>query len=154
VSTLIFSGPRAGRIFTGGYVWISDRVGLTDWKVTCDVKVGGRLAWDGGVVGHGDLYFDGGVRLKPIIRRYDASVAVGRNRYTTLVTCSWRIPRSAAGKLLSLVRPHDLVPCDVDCQPWGLHFEAGGELKECNQTTWRVRGHDASIGKRTPAFAC
>jgi hypothetical protein len=148
---LIFGGPRAGRIFTSGYVWISDRLGPTDWKVSCDARVGGRIAWDGGAVGRGDLYFAGGVRLTPIIRRYDANVTVGGDGYTTLVTCGWRIPRSATGKLLSLVRPRDLVPCDVDCDPWGLHFAASGGLKECNQTTWRVKGHDASVGKNVPA---
>jgi hypothetical protein len=152
--TPVFSGPRAGRVFTGGYVWISDRVGPAEWKVSCDAKVGGRLAWDGGTAGHGDLYFAGGVRLTPILRRYAASVTVGGNRYTTLVTCGWRIPRSVSGKLLSLVRPRGLVPCDVSCDPWGLHFEAGGGLKECNQTTWRVRGHDSSIGRNTPVFNC
>jgi hypothetical protein len=140
-----------GRIFTGGYVWISDDVGPTQWKVSCDAKIGGKPAWDGPGGRGGDLYFAGGIHLAPIVRSHPASVTVDGDRYTTLVTCGWRIPRSGNGKFLSLVRPRDLVPCDVDCDPWGLHFATAGATKECNQTTWRVRGHDASIGKNSPA---
>jgi hypothetical protein len=138
----IFSGPRAGRTFTGGYVWISDGVATADWNVSCNAKLGGKLKWVNAGLG-----FAGGVRLRPIIRRLDTTVELGGMRYVTLVTCSWRLPRSASGKLLSLVHsPPDLEDCDLDCKLWGLHFEAPGGMRECNQTTWRVRGHDASIG--------
>ncbi len=138
----IFSGPRAGRTFTGGYAWISDRVATTDWNVSCDAKLGGKLEWVNAGLG-----FAGGARLQPIIRRRDTTVKVGGTSYVTLVTCSWRLPLGSTGKLLSLLHPPvDLDDCDVDCKPWGLHFQAPGGAKECNQTTWRVRGHDASIG--------
>jgi len=139
----IFSGPRAGRTFTGGYVWISDQAATAAWKVTCDAKLGGRLEWVSG-----GLAFVGGVRLRPIIRRYHGSVDVSGTRYAMLVTCGWRIPHEADGNFLSLVHPpEDLENCDVDCRPWGVHFEFGaGGGWECNQTTWRVRSYNAPIG--------
>jgi hypothetical protein len=152
--TLVWSGPRAGRVFTGGYVWVSNRLDPASWRVSCDATLGGRLAWDGGASASGDLYIAGGVHLKPVVRRSAATLTLGGTRYTTLVTCAWRIPASATGKLLSLVRPRRLVPCDVSCAAWGVHFEDSGELKECNQTTWRVRARNASIGRETSPTSC
>jgi hypothetical protein len=151
----VFSGPRAGRVFTGGYLWISDEFASGTWKVSCDARLGGKLGWDGGPSGGGDLYSAGGLRLAPIIHESRASLVRDGTRFTTLVTCGWRIPASAMGKLLSLVRPRADVPCDVDCSPWGFHFEnAGATLAECSETTWRVRSHDAAIGSLATGRDC
>jgi hypothetical protein len=155
--TLVFGGPRAGRVFTGGYLWVSDKFPSGTWNVSCDARLGGKLAWDGGPLGGGDLYSAGGVRLTPIIHTLPTNLVRDGTRYTTLVTCGWRIPASATGALLSLVRPRADVPCDPDCSAWGFHIEtADGQnvLAECSETTWHVRGHDATIGRLATGWDC
>jgi hypothetical protein len=62
----------------------------------------------------GGKVYVGGKYIKPIIHK---SYVRGR---LTRATCGWRIPASAAGKLLSFAQPG----CTMDCGPWGfaVHF--------------------------------
>lgn len=125
--------PRAGQIFTGGYVWIRRPAQTTVTKLSCNAKLGGRIRRNRRL---GATYFDGGVRLSPILRRFWSRPDAQGTRHLARATCSWRIPRAAHGLLLSLIHPTEHLG-DMDT-PWGLHFETGDSMRECNQTTWRV----------------
>jgi hypothetical protein len=125
--------PRAGRIFTGAYLWITRPARTRVTKLTCDAKLGGRIARDERA---GATYFDGGVRLAPILRRYWTEPDASGIRRIARATCSWRIPSTGWGKLLSLLQPPENVG-DEDAT-WGLHVEFNGASRQCNLSTWRV----------------
>jgi hypothetical protein len=155
--TVIFSGPRAGRVFTGAYAWVRGSQQTKAWTIACEAEIGGRLTWTGGRPRAGSLYFARGARLKPIIHRYYTTPDENGDVFLSRVTCGWRIPPSAAGKLLSLIWHTASPRCEDEftCKPWGFDFDFGnGSDTACTGTTWRVRRHDAANGvelKKYPA---
>jgi hypothetical protein len=108
-------------------MWIRRRQETSAWTITCDAKIGGRLAWTGGAPRAGGLYFAGGARLKPIIRRYYTAPDENGKVFLSRVTCGWRIPRGAVGKLLSLIWPTANPQCEDEftCKTWGFDVEFG-----------------------------
>ena len=79
---------------------------------SCKATIGGRLT--GPSIGY--RKYIGGTYVKPIIHK---SFAGGR---LVQATCGWRIPVSAAGKLISLQQPDP--GCRKACGEWGftVHF--------------------------------
>jgi hypothetical protein len=134
--------PHAGHIFVGIGMTLPQPKRFTILALSCDAKVGGHLSSSpSGVV------FSGGRHLRPILYRvYTAPDSAGR-RYLERVRCGWRLPFSAARKLLSLVPPPGNVPCDTSCKPWGFYVKYtidGGDPASASDTmltqvTWRVR---------------
>ena len=100
--------PHAGRIFVGVVMRVPAQVRVL--SLFCKATIGGHIKR----TTTGARVYVGGTSIEPIIHK---SYVVGR---LTRATCGWRIPASAAGKLLSLAQPG----CMMDCGPWGfaIHF--------------------------------
>jgi hypothetical protein len=123
--------PRAGSTFTGVYAWFPGYLYVE--SVECHAKIGGRLVNANGGVG-----FAGGRELPSRVARFYSLPDPSGRQYLIGATCSWDIPKSSIGQLLSLVHPPADIPCDVDCRPWGFTIRAGGFFREENQVTWKV----------------
>jgi hypothetical protein len=134
--------PLAGRLFTGGYVWVRQPARTTVTRLSCDAKLGGRIRRSRQ---YGALYVVGGIRLSPILQRQWTRPDARGTRHLARATCGWRIPRRAHGLLLSLIQPREHLGDDEAA--WGLHVETGSGTRECNLTSWRV----GLAGPVTPA---
>jgi hypothetical protein len=133
---------HAGTTFTGVTAAFVGAV-VVD-KVTCRATIGGRYVDEGEFrVLRGRLQ-----RLRPILRwfySYQRNAVVPKPPRTG-VACAWRIPKAAAGKLLSTSQPG----CGDACGEWGLtvtyHYKSNdphyqGEVSASQQGGhWRVHG--------------
>ena len=125
--------PHAGRMFIGVVMHVPAQVKVVG--LSCKATIGGRLK--GPTTGFRE--YVGGKYIKPIIRK---SFVAGR---LVRATCGWRIPASAAGKLISL-QPSG---CSDACGEWGftVHFldltrPAGSgrdQTPSYQGTTWKIR---------------
>lgn len=129
------ASPHAGRVFTGVVMRVPAQVKVVSFS--CKATIGGRLT--GARIGY--RKYVGGAYIRPIIHK---SFAHGR---LVQATCGWRIPASAAAKLISLQQPHP--GCREGCGEWGftVHFMdltrragRGREQTAYHQgTTWTIR---------------
>jgi hypothetical protein len=125
--------PHAGRIFVGVVMRVPAQVKVIGFS--CKATVGGRLK--GPTTGFRE--YVGGTYIKPIIHK---SYVGGR---LVRATCGWRIPDSAAGKLISLQPPG----CSDACGERGftVHFldltrPAGrgrDQTPSYQGPTWKIR---------------
>ena len=120
--------PRAGSLFAGVTVTFHDHAAAH--YVTCDARIGGHI-----VKPPGSVAFAGGTWLRPTLLQHFVQARVGGQPYLVSETCGWKIPATAAGKLLSILPPPDAVPCDTSCLPSGVTVDSATTF---NQTTWRV----------------
>jgi len=127
--------PRAGQSFTGVVAWIPLSPSFHVVNVLCKATLGGHWADPDHTVFDG-----GGVPIRPIIRRYYARLANG-DRHVNRITCGWRLPKSARGKLLSLEIPG----CEDACERGGFSINYRDDRRnvvggsDFTQATWRVR---------------
>jgi hypothetical protein len=129
------ASPHAGRIFVGVVMRVPAHVKVVGFS--CKATIGGRLT--GPTIGY--RKYIGGTSIKPIIHK---SLAGGR---LVQATCGWRIPASAAGKLISLQQPRP--GCSNACGEWGFTVRfldltrparSGREKTAYYQgTTWKIR---------------
>ena len=122
--------PRAGSLFVG--VTITFRASGPR-VVSCDAHLGGRVVHPPGA-----LAFAGGVWLRPIFTERLVQPSAGHAAWVKNAMCAWRIPRGAAGKLLSLLPQPQDVPCDTSCPPTGVYVSDSSGESWFNQMTWRV----------------
>ncbi len=105
--------PIPGSIFTAIVVTFPEPARVRAIRVVCQATIGGRYVIEGE-----QKALLGGTYIRPILRSYyDYWTNLPRLRpVLSTVTCGWRIPRSAAGKLISLAPPG----CGDACNQWGL----------------------------------
>jgi len=129
------ASPHAGRIFMGVVMRVPAQVKVVSFS--CKATIGGRLT--GPRIGY--RKYVGGTYIRPIIHK---SFSDGR---LVQATCGWRIPASAAAKLISLQQPHP--GCREACGEWGftVHFmdltRRSGRGREQTAyyqgTTWKIQ---------------
>ncbi len=125
--------PHAGRIFVGVAMHVPADVKVSGFS--CKATIGGRLK--GPTTGYRE--YVGGTYIKPIVHE---GFAAGR---LVRATCAWRIPASAAGKLISLQQSG----CSDACGEWGftVHFadltrpagKGRSQTAYYQGTTWKIR---------------
>jgi hypothetical protein len=126
--------PRAGRLFVGLSLKVYDPAATQVSHVDCVANWGSKVV----DTPSGGPRFNG-EPLDPIIRLFFAAPDANGRRWISRLTCGWRIPRAARGKLVSLLPPSGLF-CDTSCPPLGLDITYGGGSSETtfHETTWRV----------------
>ena len=122
--------PHAGSLFVGVAITFH---ASGPRQISCDAHLGGRVVHPPGA-----LAFAGGVWLRPVLSDHLVQPSAGHAAWVASATCAWRIPRGAAGQLLSLLPPPQDVPCDTSCPPTGIYVSDSSGENWFNQTTWRV----------------
>lgn len=107
--------PHAGKTFLGVVVSFGPPQAFRVKRVWCRGTLGGHF-----VSGGNGKELMGGKFIRSDMRSYYDHQTGGAYRgvkpLLSAVTCAWRLPRSAAGKLLSLQPPG----CSDACQDWGV----------------------------------
>jgi hypothetical protein len=137
--------PHAGKLFLGVVVSFGPPQAFKVQRVLCRATLGGHFVRQGE-----GLALQNGKFIRASMRTYYDHQSGGPYRglkpRLSAVTCAWRLPRTAAGKLLSLQAPG----CWDACQDWGVTIwyqrydyekKAWSGLGDANYTgaTWRVR---------------
>ena len=136
--------PHAGRLFLGVVVSFGPPQAFKVRRVWCRATLGGHFVRQGE-----GLALYGGKFVRAYMRSYYDHQS-GRPYPTkprlAAVTCAWKLPRTAVGKLLSLQPPG----CWDACQDWGVTIwyqrydyetKTWSGQADANYTgaTWRVR---------------
>jgi hypothetical protein len=106
--------PHAGRTFTPLVAWLPLAPRFHVVSIRCDATLGGHWVQ----VNAGSRVLEGGIRLRPILRRQYRMLKADGRRHLQRVTCGWHLPRSPRG-LLSLATPG----CSDACKRWGFSIE-------------------------------
>jgi hypothetical protein len=106
--------PRAGRAFTPLVAWLPVATRFHVVSVRCDATLGAHWVQ----VNPSSRVLEGGLPIRPILRRRYRTLKADGRRHLHRVTCGWRLPRSP-GRLLSLAVPG----CSDGCKRWGFSIE-------------------------------
>lgn len=137
--------PHAGKTFLGVVISFGPPQAFKVQRVWCRATLGGHFVKQGE-----GLTLEGGKVIRSYIRLYYDHQSGGSYRgqkpHLSAMTCAWRLPRTAVGKLLSLQAPG----CWDACQDWGVTIwyqrydydtQTWSGRGDANYTgaTWRVR---------------
>jgi hypothetical protein len=106
--------PHAGKRFLGVVISFGPPQAFRVRRIWCRATLGGRFVKQGG-----GLALEGGKFIRSYMHSYydhQSGGSSGQKPRLSAVTCAWRLPRRAAGKLLSLAAPG----CWDVCQDWGV----------------------------------
>ena len=106
--------PHAGKTFLGVVISFGPPQAFKVQRVWCRATIGGHFVPQG----EGKALV-GGKFIRAIMHRYYDHQSGGPYRTQprlSAVTCAWKLPRTSAGKLLSL-QP---LGCNDVCQDWGV----------------------------------
>lgn len=137
--------PHAGKTFLGVVVSFGPPQAFKVRRIWCRATLGGHFVKQGG-----GFALEGGKFIRAYMRSYydhqSGGIYRGQRPRLSAVTCAWRLPHRAAGKLLSLQAPG----CSDACQDWGVTIwyqrydydtQTWSGQGDANYTgaTWRVR---------------
>jgi hypothetical protein len=106
--------PHAGKTFLGVVASFGPPTALRVRRVWCRATLGGHFVKRG----NGNELV-GGKLVRAIMRQYydhqSGGPYRGQKPRLSAISCAWKLPQTAAGKLLSLQPPG----CSDACQDWG-----------------------------------
>jgi hypothetical protein len=107
--------PHAGKTFLGVVISFGPPRAFRVKRIWCRATLGGHF-----VTGGNGKELTGGRLIHAYMRSYydhqSGGAFTGQKPRLSAVTCEWRLPRNASGKLLSLQPPG----CSDVCQDWGV----------------------------------